>query len=157
MKPHNTVIVVLAMVLVSIVALTLGGAWSRDVDRGARKMADDISPQLANPIALSKCYRVNCDSAVAANVLVPMDGGSAAFPNPANTIYIAPCTFDDDGGPGTCDTQLDITVGSSDISGSTGIRIGPGGVAPATSLDAKNAYCMGPNGDQQADVCIGKQ
>lgn len=152
-------LVMLGMIITAITAITLGAAWGRDKSRAERALVTDVGPAFTTPVTLTKTYRVNCDSAVAANVLVPMDGGSSAYPQVASTILVSPCVFDDDGGPGTCDTQNDIIVGSSDVDVSTGLRVGRSDWADARaySADAKGAWCLGYGSDQQANVTVGRQ
>jgi hypothetical protein len=154
MKSHHLVMGGVAMV--AIVAITLITAWAKDTSRAERALVTEVGPMLDGPVNLNRSFRVNCASATATNVLVPMDGGSSAYPVPASSIYVAPCEFDNDGGPATCTTQRDVRVGSSAVTINTGFDVGAGGRdGPGISMDAKGAWCAGVGGAQQVDVVVG--
>ncbi len=121
-------------------APTADGEWRRD---------DGVGPQLSAPIKLRKSFRILCSSVDAGTTTtecgVPVDGGTAGYPIPASSIYIAPAAA----------SSVKVRVGSADVTSATGFEVGTGardGVG--VTVDATGCWCKSEGAAQAADVVV---
>lgn len=138
-----------------VAAFALGGlvaivAIARD---DARQRVDTMAP--VGPARVAAQYHVECPPSDEdpAEILVPMDGGTAGRPMKADSIYIAPIS---DGG-------VDIRVGFGEaLTASTGFVVGPtgrdGAGMPAEVTESSDPRCISTTTDPaKADVVVGRQ
>lgn len=111
-----------------------------------------IQPLLDTPIVLQQNYRVNCGASTdpaPTDLLVPMDGGVAAYPIVAETVYVAPIVG----------SSVNVRVGNTSVNANLGFNIGASGRdGPGVSMDAKGPLrCQSTGAAQQVDVITGRR